>query len=307
MAAQKAPGDFSSRYKFNGKELDEETGLYYYGARYYDPKVSLWLSVDPLAEKYPGMSPYTYTADNPVVLVDPDGRDWYKPLGSKDPTDLVWYDGNEEREGYQHLGYNYYLDEYHIQFLGDEKASYYISISGDRKLIERFDNGTKVYESEDSNVPDIVNGVSGLAKGLEKQKASFRVTNGEYNGNKLSPKIYKSGWNGGSRAKIKTYKVAKAGKVLGKGATGVSIIIGVDTILSSYEKEGYFGTKTQQTAGGVVGGFAGSWAGTEVGAAIGVWFGGLGAIPGAIIGGIIGGIVGDAAGKEVVKEIQNLK
>jgi len=45
---------WSTPYKFNGKELDEETGLYYYGARYYDPRVSLWLGVDPLAEKYPG-------------------------------------------------------------------------------------------------------------------------------------------------------------------------------------------------------------------------------------------------------------
>ena len=36
-------------YLFNGKELDTETGLYYYGARYYDPRVSLWLNVDPLS------------------------------------------------------------------------------------------------------------------------------------------------------------------------------------------------------------------------------------------------------------------
>ncbi len=55
------------------KELDEETGLYYYGARYYDPKISLWLSVDPLAEKYPGMSPYVYTYANPLKFEDPTG------------------------------------------------------------------------------------------------------------------------------------------------------------------------------------------------------------------------------------------
>jgi RHS repeat-associated protein len=40
-------------YKFNAKELDEETGLYYYGARYLDPKLGVWLSVDPLAENHP--------------------------------------------------------------------------------------------------------------------------------------------------------------------------------------------------------------------------------------------------------------
>ncbi len=62
-------------YLFNGKELDEETGLYYYGARYYDPRVSIWLSVDPLAEKYPSLSPYNYCANNPIKFIDPDGME----------------------------------------------------------------------------------------------------------------------------------------------------------------------------------------------------------------------------------------
>jgi len=61
-------------YKFNGKEMDEETGLYYYGARYMDPKISMWLGVDPMIEKYPEISPYIYCHNNPIVLIDPDGR-----------------------------------------------------------------------------------------------------------------------------------------------------------------------------------------------------------------------------------------
>ena len=65
---------WNTPYKFNAKELDEETGLYYYGARYLDPRSSLWISVDPLAEKYAGMSPYAYCLNNPVKYVDPDGR-----------------------------------------------------------------------------------------------------------------------------------------------------------------------------------------------------------------------------------------
>ena len=67
-------GNWNTPYLFNAKELDEETGLYYYGARYLDPTGVQWLSVDPLFEKYPDFSPYNYCAGNPVKLVDLDGR-----------------------------------------------------------------------------------------------------------------------------------------------------------------------------------------------------------------------------------------
>jgi RHS repeat-associated protein len=69
-------------YKFNGKELDEETGLYYYGARYYDPRVSLWLGVDPLAEKYPNVGGYVYCVENPINAIDPDGKRVYFVAGA---------------------------------------------------------------------------------------------------------------------------------------------------------------------------------------------------------------------------------
>ena len=64
-----------SPHKFNGKELDEETGLYYYGARYYDPRLSLWLGTDPMQGKYPGVSTYAYCHNNPIVMKDINGAD----------------------------------------------------------------------------------------------------------------------------------------------------------------------------------------------------------------------------------------
>ena len=60
-------------YKFNGKQFDDETGLYYYGARYMNPVTSLWYGVDPLAEKYVSTGGYVYTLDNPVKLSDIEG------------------------------------------------------------------------------------------------------------------------------------------------------------------------------------------------------------------------------------------
>ena len=66
-------GSYDNKWKFNGKELDDATGMYYYGARYYDPRISIFVSVDPLAEKFVGRSPYEYCFNNPVNLIDPTG------------------------------------------------------------------------------------------------------------------------------------------------------------------------------------------------------------------------------------------
>ena len=61
-------------YKFNGKQFDEETGLYYYGARYMNPMASIWYGVDPLAEKYTTAGSFLYCVNNPIKLVDPNGK-----------------------------------------------------------------------------------------------------------------------------------------------------------------------------------------------------------------------------------------
>ena len=67
-------------YKFNGKELDQETGLYYYGARYMNSVSSLWYGVDALTEKYPTIGGYVYCVGNPIKFVDLDGKDIFPVL-----------------------------------------------------------------------------------------------------------------------------------------------------------------------------------------------------------------------------------
>lgn len=73
FAEQQILGRYQNQYKFNAKELDSETGFYYYGARYYNPRLSVWYGVDPLASDYPDVSPFVYSFDNPVKYTDPTG------------------------------------------------------------------------------------------------------------------------------------------------------------------------------------------------------------------------------------------
>ena len=74
-------------YLYNGKELDGETGLYYYGARYYDSVSSMWASVDPMAEKFLYRTPYCFSGTNPLAFIDPTGME-EKAVDSSAPENL---------------------------------------------------------------------------------------------------------------------------------------------------------------------------------------------------------------------------
>lgn len=68
-------GSTNDKYRFTGKERDTETNYDYFGARYYDSELGRWMSVDASAGKYAGLSPYSYSFNNPLKYTDPDGND----------------------------------------------------------------------------------------------------------------------------------------------------------------------------------------------------------------------------------------
>jgi RHS repeat-associated protein len=76
--------DGRQRFKFTGKERDNESKYDYFGARYFDARIARWLAVDPLAERYPGWAPFAYVGNNPLGRIDPDGKKIILASGSSD-------------------------------------------------------------------------------------------------------------------------------------------------------------------------------------------------------------------------------
>ena len=126
-------------YKFNGKQFDEETGLYYYGARYMNPMTSLWYGVDALTEKYPTMAGMIYCMNNPVRLVDPDGNDSYYTKNGD------YIGSNNKKSDLIYIVSSYRL----IRRLRNGKEFYSF---GGKKTLEESDLSAKAYSKIFTNV-----------------------------------------------------------------------------------------------------------------------------------------------------------
>ena len=132
------------RFKFTGKERDSETGMDYFGARYYEKDLSIWLSVDPMIDKHPDYSGYAYCYNNPTNLIDPFGLDTIlvdrkgnfaeKTLSDNvNDFDVIVKVSKKEREANK-INYNKKgkLRKRHKQQQLEKDAVNYRKVSGDR-------------------------------------------------------------------------------------------------------------------------------------------------------------------------------
>ena len=106
----------NNRYKYNGKE--EQTvgslGVLDYGARIYDGQIGKWFGIDPLADSYYSISPYTYCTNNPIRYIDPTGMDWYESVNGN----ITWTDYTSQKELDENDIKGKYLGKAHVIFSG---------------------------------------------------------------------------------------------------------------------------------------------------------------------------------------------
>ena len=179
LLSQKASGStYDSDYKFNAKPLDTESGFYNYGARMYDPALGIWLSVDPLSEKYPSLSPFSYCAGNPVNLYDPDGRDIWLVANSSGKQQNI-QKGNAV-EIINRLASSSEGQQYVDRFINSSTEDIYITFGNtngaEGTMYRNLDNNRNIVNSETVNF-------NGMDIQIDNNKTNYFVTlNEDYYG-----------------------------------------------------------------------------------------------------------------------------
>ncbi|MDR1003802.1 MAG: DUF6443 domain-containing protein [Prevotellaceae bacterium] len=217
-------------YKYGAKEFDGNKNLFWsdFEARQYYATVSGFTTMDPMAERYPSMSPYVYCAGNPIRYVDPTGMDYWS---TSDPDEIrrfmeSYLAGNSNYESFNYSSWGHATDAEFLSGLTyNDKTNMYYSSYGTVENGEAVRVGFSMPGYSSSNIFLKANSVMGLVGTIASfSDASLRFTNGVKNGSQFSPKWYASGWTGGSKAQITTYQMSKIGKVIGGVAFGASIL-----------------------------------------------------------------------------------
>ncbi|MBP3708843.1 MAG: RHS repeat-associated core domain-containing protein, partial [Treponema sp.] len=188
-------------YKFTGKERDEETGLYYYGARYLDAKYSRWLSADPALGEYMGgtssgeggifntinFNLYHYAGNNPIKYIDPDGRKELmaedaqgRPIAALNPvkpaefSQHMFTPAEGFEQGFEDTACNATaaLNVVSIQYTKEtgKSLSYAEGIDIMKNNIGDTDKGQVFIKKTDATVTDIASAVGSMAKYINKKQ-----------------------------------------------------------------------------------------------------------------------------------------
>jgi RHS repeat-associated protein len=263
----------SNKYQYNGKQWNDDFGLGWndYGARFYDPAVARWWSVDPEAEsgKQPSWNPYHYVFDNPIKNTDPDGREPDEDGGKKKKV------SNAAKGMDQGLTQRYQIEPAR----GDTKTGIRDTKAGRVSKATGKPVGEWVVRADQAHAKAPVPHINVNPKMTGVPDPHTAIVGGE-----------------------KTLKglemTGKSLDAIGKFAKPVAIITDVVRIGDAINSDGgKIGNNTIQTTASVAGGWAGASFGAQTGGATGAYIGSFfGPGPGTAVGGFVGAIIGGVAG-----------
>ncbi|GAO44102.1 hypothetical protein FPE01S_03_01410 [Flavihumibacter petaseus NBRC 106054] len=334
------------KYGFNGKENDNDVkgigNQQDYGMRIYDPRIGRFLSVDPISEKYPMLTPFQFSSDNPIQNIDIDGLEGGSSNGAPTTTNLYHVTTPENAESIIKKGFNatengtysnysWFSPKSSATGTGvpfDQEKNVEIKVKGvDTKGAYVITN-SKVAEIEQQAFKSLTQEF-GSFNSLDEAKSALSSNKynafrrrfygtkynllGQFMDNLKQPSYFleSEGTFAFSDAALKG-KVqlwgfkGKAAGVLAKGLNGLKYA-GKTLIVVGVATDIYEIATTQNISKTITrkaGGWAGATLGAEGGAAVGAWFGGWGAIPGAIIGGAIGYWSGEKVTETIYEKLE---
>ena len=194
---------WNTPYLFNAKEFDEETGMYYYGARYYEPRLSLWMSPDPLGEIFSNSSSYRYGKNNPLKFIDPTGL------------------FETEAEAQKYADVNYPGAQVHQD---TKSQQWFVSLNEDRTAA--YETGLILTRDFGPNNPYKM-----WSSGLNTTVTAFGIANS------TKFQLIDYATKGVSSSSSLT-KYVNAGKVVGKLASGVGSVTSVAQVVDYYNHGG---------------------------------------------------------------------
>jgi hypothetical protein len=286
--------------------------------RHLRHEIGRFYGMDPLTELAPMHNPYRFGYNNPVYWKDPSGLIEFEYDKKGNATSAKTSNQEEIAAIMDFFNQNEgasvtELHTFVVENMQSENPTFAFDLEGVTVVGQSKKEKNETLENVIFFNDRLSDGADVLGE-VKSKGGSFRLTNGGYNGNAISPKYYGSNWNGGSTAGIKTYNVSK---VLRNGTIVTTVVLGaiemgqgISQDYNNYQDNGYTnGKNTAVASGKVVGGGIGAWAGAKGGAAIGAAFGsvvpivgtGVGAIVGGIFGAFIGSEVGSSVGKNAVQ------